>query len=464
MDEGSRLGVNQMARAVQAGEVSAGALLEAQIRLVEQRDPQFHAYVCHLFDRARQQADSVDEAVRRGQTVGPLAGVPIAVKDIFDIPGIPTTAGMSIHRDSVASSSATVVERLEAAGATIIGKLVLTEGVYAEHIAPFQAPQNPWHEAYWSGASSSGSGVAVAAGLAGAALGSETGGSIKLPAAANGVTAVKPTWGRVPRYGVFELAATLDHIGPFARSVADAATILGVIAGADPLDATASPRPVPDYLAELEKGIEGVRIGVDTRWMESCVDPETRHALNEATAVLKNAGAILCEIDVPDVSDMIWDWFPVCAAQTALAHQATFPSRRDEYGPALAQLLDSGHALSAIDYQKALLRREEFRGRLAILFDTIDLLAIPVLAFPVPSLARMASVDDELIAGLHRFTCPFNMTGSPGVVLPAGFNSERLPIVFQMVGRHFEEALLMRAGAAYQAQTDWHLKRPDGLS
>lgn len=443
---------------------TASALLEAQLAVIDAREPDHHAYIADLRDQAAAQAAAIDAAINRGEELGPLAGVPIAIKDIFDVAGVATTAGMSIHRNNLATADATVVRRLREAGAVLLGKLTLTEGVYAEHRPPFAAPVNPWHPDYWSGASSSGSGVALAAGLCRAALGSETGGSIKLPAAANGVTALKPTWGRVSRHGVFELAATLDHVGPFARSAADAALILGAIAGADANDPTAAPLPVPDYATALQDGIAGVRIGTDPAWIAQSTDAETRGALATALEVLAGCGAELADVDVPDVNDMIWDWFPVCAAQTALAHADTFPSRRAEYGPALEQLLDMGRKLSATDYQQVLLRREEFRGRLAAMFTRVDLLAIPVLAFPVPSLERMQAIDDELIAGLHRFTCPFNMSGSPGLVLPCGLNQDGLPLVFQLVGKHYAEDLLLAAGAAYQQQTDWHKRRPAPLA
>ena len=158
---------------------------------------------------------------------------------------------------------------------------------------------------------------------------------------------------------------------------------------------------------------------------------------------------------------MIWDWFPVCAAQTALAHRETFPSQREAYGEALAQLLDQGNELSAVAYQEVLLRRESFRGRMNTLLESVDMLALPVLSFPVPTLERMANIDDELIAGLHRFTCPFNLSGHPGLVLPCGSNDEGLPIVFQLVGRHFDEARLLAAGGAYQDETDWHRRQPN---
>ena len=367
---------------------------------------------------------------------------------------------MSIHRDNIAHDDAAVVKRLEAAGAVLLGKVTLTEGVYAEHREDFPIPKNAWHDDYWPGASSSGNGVAVATDLCCAALGSETGGSVKLPAAAHGVTALKSTWGRVSRHGVFELAATLDHVGPFARSVQDIAAIMNVIAGADDADPTAAQQEVPNCSQSLSRSVDSLRIGIDPEWVAGTTDSETSSALDDAVDVLSDCGAIIEQVSVPSVETMIWDWFPVCAAQTALAHADSFPSRREEYGPALIQLLELGNDLSATDHQKVILRREDFRGRLNAMFTNIDLLALPILAFPVPTLDRMANIDDDLIAGLHRFTCPFNLSGSPGLVLPCGVNREGLPIVFQLIAKHFDEASCLTAGAAFQAQSTWHQRRP----
>jgi amidase len=453
--------VATIVRELAGGGVTATALLEAQLREVDRLEPALGAIITDLRQRARARAAAIDESLALGQSPGPLAGVPIGVKDIFDMSGLPTTGGMGLHREHLASGNATVIERLESAGAVLTAKLTLTQGVYAEHCPPFPAPRNPWSAAHWSGASSSGSGVAVTGGLCVAALGSETGGSIRLPAAANGATAIKPTWGRVSRHGVFELAASLDHVGPFARSVVDAATLLGVIAGPDPRDPTAAQQVVPDYRSAAGRGCEGLVLGIDPAWIGRDVDPEIARALDAAVAELAAAGAEVREVTVPDVSDMIWDWFGICAVQTALAHRDTFPARRDAYGPALTQLLELGNSLSGCDYQALLLRREAFRGQMNVLFTCIDALALPVLGFLVPTMQQMENVDDDMIAGFHRFTCPFNLSGHPSVIMPCGFNHQGLPIVFQLIGRHFEEDRLIAAGAAYQSTTDWHRRRPD---
>ncbi len=276
------------------------------------------------------------------------------------------------------------------------------------------------------------------------------------------MTGLKPTWGRVSRYGVFELAATLDHIGPMARSAVDCGAILGAIAGADPNDPTAVLEPVPDYLADLSGSLRGTRIGVDRRWTSEGVDAAATKVFQDALRVAAELGAEIHEIVFPDPTAMITDWFPLCGVETAVAHEATYPSRKPEYGPGLAGLIDLGLQQSGTDYQKIVLRREAFKGMVKALFEKIDLLAVPAQTFAAPTLAKMATLGEnpELIAGLLRFSCPFDMTGSPTITLSGGFTESGGPVAFQFVGRHLDEARLVAAGDAFQRATDWHRRHP----
>ena len=369
---------------------------------------------------------------------------------------------MTIHKDYMPSEDATVVKRLSDAGAIILGKLQLTESAYADHHPNVTPPRNPWNADAWPGASSSGSGVATAAGLCYGSLGSDTGGSIRFPSAANGVTGLKPTWGRVSRYGVFELAASLDHIGPMARSAADCGAILGIIAGEDPKDTTTLPGGPSDYLAGLNDGIRGLRIGYDPVWAETAVDEQTVAVVKAARETLASLGATIVEIKAPDSTVVLADWIPNCAIETAVAHEQTYPSRKSEYGPALSGLIETGRALSALDYQKILLRRAEFKGAVAHMFQSIDLLLVPAQSFAAPSLADMAMLgqSNDMISRLLRFTCPFDSSGNPTITMPGGFTALGLPIGFQLVGPHLSEALLVRAGAAFQSATDWNRRHP----
>lgn len=455
------LELTELARRIQAQEITSVAATEAQLARIGALDGALKSYAVVMADQALAQARNADAAIARGDIRSPLHGVPVGVKDLCWTRDAPTAAGMPIHRNFRPTEDATVVRKLVAAGAVILGKLQLTEGAYADHHPDVPPPVNPWDAGTWSGASSSGSGVATAAGLCYGSLGSDTGGSIRFPSAANGVTGLKPSWGRVSRYGVFELAATLDHIGPMARSAADCGAMLGVIAGADPKDPTASLEPVPNYLAGMKRGLKGLRIGLD-RDFNAAADTDMQRATDEALRVVASLGGEIREVRFPEVGQIVEDWFPLCAAETAVAHAATYPARKAEYGPALAGLIEQGRGLSGLDYQKIILRRHDFAGRVRAVFEHVDLLVVPSQGFASPTTQRMATLgeDASLIASLLRFTCPFDMTGSPTITLPCGFTDRGTPVAFQFVARHFEEELLVRAGYAYQAATDWHRRHP----
>jgi amidase len=330
----------------------------------------------------------------------------------------------------------------------------------------WQTRRLPWNADYWPGISSSGAAVATAAGLCYGSLASDTGGSIRWPCAANGLTGLKPSWGRVSRYGVFELAATLDHVGTITRSAADAGAMLGVIAGRDRADPTAALDPVPDYLAAAEQDVRGLRIGFDAKWSSDGVDVATQRVLREAIEVVRAQGADIVDLQFPDVKQTVADWVPNCAVEAAVAHEATYPARKHEYGPVLASVLETGRALSGLDYQKILLRRLELRGRIASLFETVDVLLIPVHPFPPLTLAMIQTLGEQpdLIARLQEYTCPFNMTGHPTITLPGGFSAAGLPIAFQLVAANLDEATLIRAGAAFQRITSWHRRHPSPSS
>jgi amidase len=369
---------------------------------------------------------------------------------------------MPIRRSFVPAFDGTVVARLRDAGAIMLGKLQMTEGAFADHHPEITVPVNPWHPDHWSGASSSGSGVATAAGLCFGSIGTDTGGSIRYPSAANGVTGLKPTWGRVPVHGAFELAASLDHIGPMCRSAADCGAMLGLIAGADPNDPSARLSPVPDYLAGNPRDLRDLRIGIDPVYNSTDVDAVMRAAVDQAIGVFRSLDADLRTVTLPDPSDAIRDWPAACAVETAVAHEATFPSQRAAYGPGLASFIDSGRSVSALDLQKVWLRRRVFAGRVAALFETIDLLLIPGQPMASPTKAEMETlgVDPESFARLVKFSAPFNMSGSPTITLPCGFTRHGTPVAIQLVARHLGEATLVRAGRAFQRETDWHRKHP----
>jgi amidase len=456
------LELTELSRRLHAREISPVEATTAQLARVERLDGRLKSYAHMMAEAALVQARVAEAEIMRGEIRGPLHGVPIAVKDLCWTQGVPTAAGMTIYKDFRPTEDATVVRKLYAAGAIILGKLQLTEGAHGEHHPQIPPPVNPWNAAHWPGVSSSGSGVATAAGLCYGSLGSDTGGSIRLPSAANGVTGLKPSWGRVSRYGVFELAATLDHIGPMARSAVDCGAMLGVLAGEDPHDPTAVLDPVPNYLAGMTRGLRGLRVGVDHAWNTSGVDQTMVDAVSAAVATVRDLGGEIREVKFPDVGQIITDWFPLCGVQTAVAHEATYPARKSEYGPALSGVIDLGRGLSGLEYQKIILRRIDFRGRVAAIFRDIDLLMVPAQGIASPTNARMAILmqDAATMNAMVSFTMPFDMSGSPTITLPCGFTDAGTPVAFQFVGRHLEEEMLVRAGYAYQAATDWHRKHP----
>ncbi|ESH85296.1 amidase [Cupriavidus sp. HPC(L)] len=460
------LSITELAARIRRREISPTTVVRAQLDRIAALDGVLHSYALVMADMAMAQAEAAEAEIAAGRYRGPLHGVPIGVKDLCWTEGVPTAAGMAIHRDFRPDRDATVVQRLKQAGAVLLGKLQLTEGAYSDHHPSVTAPLNPWHADYWPGISSSGAGVATAAGLCHGAIASDTGGSIRWPAAANGVTGLKPTWGRVSRHGVFPLAPSLDHVGTMARSAADAGLLLQVIGGADTQDPTALREPVPDYLGAMATDLRGVRIGIDADWNGDGIDAEVQAVVCAAAEVLRALGATVVDVRVPEAmragSALTDDWAANCAVEAAVAHAASYPARRDEYGPVLASVIEAGRALSGIDYQRILLRRADLRGRMVSLLQTIDLLLTPVHPYAPLSLAAVRTLGEQpaLIAGLQRYTCPFNLTGHPTITLPGGLSRLGLPIGFQLVAPHLGEAMLVRAGAAFQGATDWHRQHP----
>lgn len=456
------LGLAQTATLIRNREVSSQEVTQLLLDRIAGLDGQLCSYALVMAETAREQAAAADTEMCSGYARGPLHGVPILVKDLFQIQGFPTGAGMKAGMYPVAAEDATVVQRLKKAGAVLLGKSQLTEGAYSDHHPSITPPRNPWNASYWPGISSSGSGVAIAAGLGYGSVASDTGGSIRWPAAANGVTGLKPTWGRVSRHGVIELAASLDHVGTMARSAVDAGILLGVIAGSDPKDPTTLLAPVPDYLAAIGGNLRGLRLGVDRAWNSEGVDSVTQAALAEATRTFAGLGAQIIPIDFPDVVQIVADWVPNCAIEAAVAHKAMYSAHKQAYGSILASVIEAGRALSASEYQQILLRRMAFRGRVAHLFDSVDVLLTPVQPFAPLTLAQVNTLGEQpgLVAMLQRYTCPFDMSGHPTLAMPAGFTQASMPIGIQLVAGHLDETMLVRAAAAFQSITDWHLRHP----
>jgi amidase len=291
------------------------------------------------------------------------------------------------------------------------------------------------------------------------ALASDTGGSIRWPCSATALTGIKPAWGRVSRFGVFELAASLDHVGPIARSAIDADTILRAIAGPDDKDPTTLSEPQPDHDGSA-KSTDGLRLGIDARWNSADVDPSVQHALADAERVFRSLGAGIVPVQAPEVTQAVIDWAPACALEAAVAHCETYPSRKSDYGPVLASVIETGQAISALNYQAMRLRRMELRGRFSHLFRSIDALLMPVQPFAPFTLADIRSLGEQpdVVLKLQRYTAPFNLTGHPTVTFPCGFSESDMPIGAQLAGR--DETTLIHAAVAFQQETRWHRRHP----
>lgn len=465
-----RLSLVRLAEEIRRGAVSPVDAVRCMMDRIAAHDGALHAFA-HLNDAALDQARRAAAEIAAGLVRGPLHGVPLAAKDLFDTADMPTEFGSPVLRGRRPGRDATVIARLRAAGAIILGKTTLTEGAYADHHPEVVPPVNPWGAAHWTGTSSSGSGVAVAAGLIWGALGTDTGGSIRLPSSCCGVTGIKPTWGRVSRAGALALAPSLDHMGPMARSVADAVTMLGVMAGPDPRDPTASQLPVPDYMAELAKPVRGLTIGIDRGLLKARADDQVLASIEHVIEVMTGLGARFVDVTLPPIEPALTGWAVQCAVEAAIVHRDHWSTRSAEYGPRLAALIDRGHRHTAFELAEAQEHRRDFAGAMEALYAACDVLLIPGLPVAGPTLDYMSGLgeDPAAILAIGPFTAPFDVSGQPTITVPCGISEKTrdgggIPLGCQFAGPRFAEALIARAAHAFQTATDWHTHRPEGYA
>jgi len=455
-----KLELTEVAELIRTGQLTSEEVTDSTLRRIEAHDPRLKSYAFVGADVALRAARAADADIAAGRYRGVLHGVPIGVKDLCYTVDAPTAAGTIVFRDFRPDYDATVVARLRAAGAVIIGKLAMTEGAYLGYHPDLPVPVNPWDPQTWAGVSSSGCGVATAAGLCFGSVGSDTGGSIRFPASMCGVTGIKPTWGRVSRHGIVELAATFDHVGPIARSARDAGALLNVMAGSDIDDPTASLEPVPDYAADLAL-LQAPRVGVD--WPQlAAFDADTKSMMAQVVATLGGLGWPVVEVALPALGPIAAAFGKLRAVETAVAHARTYPARAEEYGPTLRAIIEVGRGLSAVEYQTLVRQRLEFTGRLRRVFEDVDIVLMPSSGIGSPTVQTMRQLgqDAELTAMLAAPTAPFNVSGHPAICLPAGVTPRGTPLGVQFIGREFSEHLLVRAGHAFQQNTAFHRRRP----
>jgi len=460
------LTLEELSPLLRENQVSPVEVTQAYLRRIEALDEAINAYITVTQDRALADARRCEKEILHGDYRGPLHGVPVALKDLYDTAGVRTTAGSKIYAHRVPDEDATGVARLRAAGAVLLGKTNLHEFAYGvtTESSYFGPTRNPWDLERVPGGSSGGSGAALAAGLCVAATGSDTGGSIRVPAALCGIVGLKPTYGRISCHGLLPLSRALDHPGPMTRTVYGAAVMLAAMAGYDPLDPATADVPVPDYTARLRDDVTGLRIGVDPQRTLSGIHQEVRAAFQKSLAVLKDLGVEIMEVSVPRVEKGVEAALIILMAEATSIHEDFLRARPGDYQPDVRARLEKGFGIRGIDYGRARRTGEFVRRDLALLFEQVDLLAIPMCAIPAPELGqREVTIDGEAVpvmTALTRYTRIFNLTGQPAISVPCGFSSEVLPIGLQLVGRAWDEATVLRAAQAYEAATEWTHHRP----
>jgi aspartyl-tRNA(Asn)/glutamyl-tRNA(Gln) amidotransferase subunit A len=454
----------ELGEALRTRALSPVALVEALLSRIGEHDPALNAFIRLDADGARAAAHAAEQEIAAGHWRGPLHGVPIGIKDIIDVAGLPTTCHSKILLDNVAAADATVVARLRAAGAIILGKLSTHEFALGgpSFDLPFPPARNPWNPAHHPGGSSSGSGAGLAAGLFPLALGSDTGGSIRNPASACGIVGLKPTYGLVSRRGVFPLAYTLDHVGPMARTVADAALLLSIIRGRDPAD----PGSVDsnDIAADaLTRGVNGLRIGYVRHFHETDMpaDPEVSTALDAVAAALAAEGAEVCTVTLPDLNAFSSVNRVLMQSEAWAIHAPWLRERPQDYGQSARRRLMAGAFLTAEDYVLAQRRRTNMIAAVEGVFRDADIL-LTASAMDAP-----CRIDDEPTLNRtypRQARTPFNVTGHPALAMMSGLSTDGLPLAVQFVGRYFDEATVLRTAAAWERIGGWQARRPPAFA
>ena len=464
--EPALLSLTEVAQAISSKRLSSREATQSCLDRIAQWQPHLNAFMAIEGEAALEAADAADAALAKGNVSGVLHGVPLAHKDMYYEAGKVVTCGSKIRRDFVATTTSTALQRLKDAGTIRLGSLQMVEFAFGPtgHNSHFGAVHNPFALDHITGGSSSGSGSAVAARLTFAALGSDTGGSIRMPAHFCGVTGLKTTYGRISRAGAMPLSQSLDTVGPLARTAEDCALLLGLMAGADPEDPTAIAGPLPDYMAATRGQIKGLTIGVPAAFYVDDLDAEVARILDETVAVLKREGATIVQVELPDQRQLTAAAQLIVAVEAAAFHKRWLIEREQDYGPQVLMRLHNALAIPGVTYLEALRWRGPALSAHMTATAGVDAVIAPVAPIPAPTLAESDvgnSPDAEsVIQRLTRFTRPINYLGLPALSIPSGFTRSGLPVGMQLIGRSFDEATLLRIGAAFQRVTDFHARVP----
>jgi aspartyl-tRNA(Asn)/glutamyl-tRNA(Gln) amidotransferase subunit A len=462
MNELAYLSLSEVAERIRCKALSPFEFTQALLDRIDMHDARFNAFLRQTPELALAHARQAEADIQAGNWRGPLHGMPVGLKDIIDVEGIPTTAHSRILADNTASSDAFVTQRLKQAGAVLFGKLSTHEFAIGgpSFDLPWPPARNAWNRDYFPGGSSSGSGVALAAGFVPAALGTDTGGSVRNPASMCGIVGMKATYGRVSRRGVLPLSYALDHVGPMTRTVTDNAILLGIIAGHDPRDPASARMSVPDFTADLEKGVNGLKIGVLRRFYRQDfeADAEMAQSIEDALEILAGQGATVHEIDPGPLSDYAAANRVILLSEAYAIHEKWLQERPQDYGDLARERIMPGAFIRAVDYVHALRQRTVLREKFNACMTDVD------VAITASSMEPACPIEDaalcEALYG-RQARAPFNLTGSPALALPTGFASSGLPLSMQIIGKPFDEATVYRVARAYERETGWTSQHPD---
>jgi aspartyl-tRNA(Asn)/glutamyl-tRNA(Gln) amidotransferase subunit A len=465
-----RLTIEHLSPLIRRHKLSPVELTEFVLDRIPELQPRVNAFITITADRALASARQAEREIMKGKYRGALHGIPICLKDLFYTRGIRTTAGSRILRSFTPDEDACVVERLVLAGTVLVGKTNLHEFAFgATNVNPhYGAVHNPWVQGRISGGSSGGSAAAVVSGLAVASLGTDTGGSVRIPAAACGCVGLKPTYGRIPLHGVIPLATSLDHVGPISRSVVDAAIMLEAVSGPDPRDRTTASAPAESWAGRLDRNIRRMRIGVPKQYFFDRIQPEVRRRVLESLDQLEQLGGELREINLRSMS-MTADLAAGITVAEALAyHWNWLQKRASDYGSDLRTRMQSSADMPAVAYLQAQRSRDTYRRRFLESMESVDVLASPTLPVTAPRIesdeVKTGKSPEDVRLALLRLTRPGNLTGLPVISVPCGFTSEGLPVGLQLTGKPFEERTVLQAAYAFEQATEWHQKFPPDSS
>jgi aspartyl-tRNA(Asn)/glutamyl-tRNA(Gln) amidotransferase subunit A len=451
------LSLTAAAEEISAGRLSPVELTESVLDRIEATEGALGAYAHVTPELARKAAAHAEQEIAAGRHRGPLHGIPLGVKDLYDTAGVPSTSSSKVRAGRVPDTDAVAVEKLLAAGMVMVGKTHTHEFAFGG-ITP--TTRNPWDTGRIPGGSSGGSGAAVASGTCMVGMGSDTAGSIRIPATLCGTVGLKPTYGRASRRGVASLSWSLDHVGPLTRNVPDAALVLNVIAGYDRLDPATVDVPVPDYTAGLDDGIAGLRVGVPTNYFFDHVHPDVERSVRAAISVLEGLGAQLREVTIPYAAQVLATEWAIIMPEASSYHQRELREAPELYLEDTRISLEAGELVLATDYIKALRIRTLMQQEWAAMFDDIDVLVTPGMPFAAPEVGATETtwsdgVTEPITPALIRLTSPGNLTGQPVLALPVGFDGAGLPLGMQLTGRPFDEATVLRVGMAYERASEF---------